>query len=129
MGLWTGLFLLLVLLAALFLYRRGFATTKCIRAVLFVYRPGRTADRVNLNACTGWTRRAVRFPESRVYHFDLTDSLSRGSAEVLLLDREKQPLLTLNRRSPAGTVDLDRKGRYALHWNFDGATGRCELRW
>lgn len=129
MGLWTGLFLLLVILVVLLLYRQGFVVTRRIRAVLFVYRPGRTADRLELNSCTGWTRRAVRLPKSGAYHFSLADSLSRGTAEVLLLDRNKQPLLTLNRRSPAGTVELHRNGRYILRWSFDGATGRCEVSW
>ena len=39
-----------------FLYSRGLAVTKCIAAVLFVFRAGRDADRVKIDSCNGWFR-------------------------------------------------------------------------
>ncbi len=36
------------------LYRQGLASSKCITAVLFVFRPGRQADSAFLDSCTGW---------------------------------------------------------------------------
>lgn len=41
------------------LYRRGFAVSKRIRAVLFVFRPGKNADRAALDTCTGRVRHAA----------------------------------------------------------------------
>ena len=111
------------------LYCRGLAVTKCIAAVLFVFRPGRDADRADLNSCTGWVRHAVRLHQGRAYEFSFKARLSNGSAEVLLLDRKKSPLLHLNGQSPTGTINLEESGRYYLHWEFQNTTGQCELHW
>ena len=43
------------------LYRQGFAVTKSIAAILFIFRPERQADRVSLDTCTGWVRNVGRF--------------------------------------------------------------------
>lgn len=111
------------------LYREGLAVTKSIAAVLFVFRPGKQGDSVSLNACTGWVRHVGRFRESRTYTFQLDCRLSKGSAEVVLLDRQKRELLRLSQGSPAGEIELSGNGRYFLCWEFQSATGNCELRW
>ena len=111
------------------LYREGLMVTKCIAAVLFVFRPGKQGDRVSLDSCSGWVRHMGRFRESRIYTFQLDCRLSKGSAEVVLLDRQKRELLRLSRGSPAGEVELSENGRYFLRWEFHQATGSCELRW
>lgn len=122
------LIILLALGAVVYLlYRRGLAVTKCIAAVLFVFRPGRDADRAELNSCSGWVRHMGRFHQGRAYEFSFEARLSKGEAEVSLLDRDKRPLLKLNRQSPTGTVKLEE--RYYLRWEFQNATGQCELSW
>lgn len=122
------LIILLALGAVVYLlYRRGLAVTKSIAAVLFVFRPGRDADRAKLNSCTGWVRHMGRFRRGRTYDFSFEARLSKGEAEVSLLDRDKRPLLKLNRQSPTGTVKLEE--RYYLRWEFQNATGQCELSW
>lgn len=122
------LIIILVLGAVIyFLYSRGLAVTKCIAAVLFVFRPGRDADRAELNSCSGWVRHMGRFHQGRVYEFSFEARLSKGEAEVSLLDRDKRPLLKLNRQSPTGTIKLEE--RYYLRWEFQNATGQCELNW
>lgn len=126
---WIWLFPLIGSFAGFVLYRRGIAVTKSIQAISFVFLPGRGADKAILDTCTGWVRHIGRFGESRTYTFFLDDHLLRGSAEVLLLDGKKQPLLKLNRQSLAGRVDLNRKNRYFLRWEWKGATGRCALHW
>lgn len=55
--------------------------------------------------------------------------LSKGSAEVMLLDRDKRQLMKLDSQSLTGKIDLDAKNKYYLRWEFKGATGKCELRW
>ena len=112
-----------------FLYTRGLAVTKCIAAVLFMFRPGREADRANLNSCTGWVRHVGRFRQGRAYEFFFEARLSKGEAEVSLLDRDKRTVLKLDSQSPGGRVTLERSGRYYLRWDFQNATGQCELRW
>ena len=37
-------------------YWGAIATTKCIKAIVFVFLPGKAADQVKLDACTGWVR-------------------------------------------------------------------------
>lgn len=111
------------------LYREGLAVTKSIAAVLFVFRPGRQGDSVSLDSCTGWVRHMGRFRESRIYAFHLDCRLSKGSAAVTLLDRQKRELLRLSQDAPGGEIELSGTGRYYLRWEFQNATGNCELRW
>lgn len=111
------------------LYRQGFAVTKSIAAILFIFRPERQADRVSLDTCTGWVRHVGRFHESRIYEFYLNCQLSNGDAEVTLLNSQVQALLRLNRNQPTGVIELEKKARYYLQWDFQRATGKCELCW
>ena len=111
------------------LYRQGLAVTKRIAAILFVFRPGREADRAKLDSCTGWVRHMGRFHQGQAYQFCFEAQLSKGEVEVSLLDRDKRPLLKLNRQSPTGTIKLEESGRYYLRWEFQNATGQCELNW
>lgn len=99
MWFWTGLFLVTGGLAVLFLYRLGMVTTKSIRAVLFVFRPGKNTDRVTADRCTGWVSHAGRFSESGVYSFTLDARLSQGEVQVLLLDQGKTAAV---KAGPAG---------------------------
>ncbi len=111
------------------LYCQGFVVTKSISAVLFIFRPGKQTDRVSLNSCTGWLRHARRFRQSGTYKFCLDCRLSKRSASVTLLDSRKQELLHLSRENSAGEIELNRAARYYLRWDFQHATGNCELRW
>lgn len=111
------------------LYRQGFAVTKCIAAVLFVFRMKRKGSRASLNTCTGWVRYRGRFRESRIYEFHFDCRLSGGDAEVILLDGQKQELIRLNRQQYTGDIKLDGKAQYYLQWEFHSATGKCGLHW
>lgn len=70
-----------------------------------------------------------RFHGDRTYEFTFDCQLSKGDAEVFLLDRHKQQLLKLNRQFPTGRAELKGKSRCYLHWEFKNATGKCELNW
>ena len=111
------------------LYCQGFIATKRISAVLFVFQPGKQADRVSLDSCTGWLRHARRFRQSGTYKFRLDYRLSKGSAGVSLLDNQKRELLRLSQDNPVGELELDKNARYYLRWDFKHATGNCELHW
>ena len=93
-------------------YFRSIAISKSIVAILFVFRPGRDADKATLDSCTGWVKHMGRFRESRTYEFTLDGQLSKGDVEVTLLDAKKEPLMKLNQQSPVGKIDLDAKNRY-----------------
>ena len=111
------------------LYRQGFAVTKSIAAILFIFRPERQADRASLDTCTGWVRHVGRFHESRIYEFHLNCQLSNGDAEVTLLNSQMQALLHLSRNQPTKVIELEKKSRYYLQWDFRGASGKFALRW
>ena len=109
-------------------YFRSIAASKRISAVLFIFRPGKDTDQAALNSCTGWVKHTGRFHESGTYEFALDAHLSKGCAEVILLDAKKQQLMKLNQQSPAGKIDLAAK-KYYLRWEFKSATGKCALHW
>lgn len=129
MKLWPLFFIVIVSILVYILYCQGIAVSRSIRAILHVFRPEKDADRVTLDSCTGWVRHVGKFHESRTYQFVFEDQLSKGDVDVLLLDKQKQPLLKLNRQSPTGKVELDGKNRYYLRWEYRNATGKCELHW
>lgn len=111
-------------------YWGAIAATKCIKAILFVFLPGKIGDKVKLDACTGWVRHMGRFYENRTYTFALDAQLTKGEAEVLLLDQKKQPLLKLSMQGPSQSLYLEGEtSRYYLQWKFQHASGKCELRW
>ena len=111
-------------------YWGAIATTKCIQAILFMFLPGKTGDKVKLDACTGWVRHMGRFYENRTYTFTLDVQLAKGETEVLLLDQKKQLLLKLNRQNPSQSIHLDGEtSRYYLQWKFQHTSGKCELHW
>ena len=125
---WPCLFVLVICAVVFFLYSQGLVESKKIKAILYVFRPEKDADRVTLDSCTGWVKHAGRFCESRSYEFTLECQLSSGDVDVILLDKEKQ-LLKLNQQTPIGKAELDSHSRYYLRWEFRNATGKCELRW
>lgn len=111
-------------------YWGAIAVTKCISAVVLAFLPGENADRARVDTCSGWLRHMGRFYESGTYTFAFDAYLTGGDAEVFLLDQEKQVLLRLNRYSPYQSIYIDgENSRYYLHWEFDHASGECELRW
>lgn len=111
-------------------YWGAIAATKCIKAILFVFLPGKIGDKVKLDACTGWVRHMGRFYENRTYTFALDAQLTKGEAEVLLLDQKKQPLLKLSMQDPSQSLYLEGEtSRYYLQWKFRHASGKCELHW
>ena len=126
---WTCFFILPFCFVIYLLYIKGLAVSKSIQAILYVFRPGKDADRVTLDSCTGWVKHVGRFRESRIYEFTLDCQLSKGDVEVFLLNKKKKQLLKLNRQFPAGSAELDGKSRYYLRWEFKNATGKCELHW
>lgn len=111
------------------MYQHGFAVSKSIMAVIFVFHPGLDGDRATVDRCTGWVSHAGRFRESRIYEFTLDARLTQGNVEVLLLNRKKAPLLKLSQWHPAAAATLYADERYFLRWEFSSATGECELHW
>lgn len=112
-----------------YLWLQGFITTKSLIAILFAFRPGKQSDRVYLDSCTGWLRHGRQFHQSVAHEFFLDCKLSQGDVEVSLLDSQKQELFRLNRQKSAIRIELRKGARYYLLWEFENASGQCELHW
>ena len=125
-----SIILLVALCAVIYLlYSQGIAISKSIAAIIFVFRPGRNADRVTVDSCTGWVKHVGRFHKRRTYEFFFDAQLSKGDVEVILSDQEEQQLIKLDQQSPTCKIDIDAENKYYLRWEFKSATGKCELRW
>lgn len=46
----------LVILAVYLFYLRGAAVTKCLAALVFVFRRSKSGDNVRIRSCTGWAK-------------------------------------------------------------------------
>lgn len=114
--------------AALYLlWANGYMVTQAKRALKYVeWGKGK---RASFSACSGFTRRRVRFAESRTYRFAFTAELSKGEVSAELLDADKQTLLRLSADAPEGELDLSRGSRYYLVVRFRSATGQYWLSW
>lgn len=122
-------FITAFLILMFLLYRQGLATSKCIRAILFVFRRGTQRDSASFNSCTGWVRHMVLFRQSQLYEFSLDCQLLQGEAHIILLDHHRRELLHLNQYKAVGSANLKNNTPYVLRWEFKNATGKCELRW
>ena len=111
------------------LYRQGFAVSKCVKAVLFVFRRGKRSDYASLNSCSGWVRHRLPVRHDQIYEFNLDCRLVQGETEVTLMAPQRHELLRLNQYQATGCVNLNKKTSYSLCWSFQNATGKCELRW
>ena len=130
MGVWWSCAALAAGLGLVYLlYSRGFAVSKSIRAVLFLFQPGGDQDKAVVNSCSGWVEHVGLFREARIYAFTLDAQLANGDVEVTLLDRDRRQLLRLNRYYPSDSVGLEGGARYYLRWEFRNATGSCTLAW
>ena len=61
-------------------YWGAIAATKCIKAIVFVFLPGKAGDKMKLDACPGWVRHMGRFYENRTSAWTLVSWASKASA-------------------------------------------------
>lgn len=119
----------LVFLAVYLFFRRGPAVTKCLAALVFVFRRSKNGDNVRVSSCTGWAKHTVRLREGRVCEFHLDAQCLRGETSVSLLDGEKQELLRLTQYLPDRSICPVGSDRYSLRWEFKHASGEFALSW
>lgn len=88
-----------------------------------MYVESMKGKRASYSSCTGYTRRIIKFKESKIYHFVFTQELTNGEVSEELLDSNKQCILCLNDNAPSASVDLNHKIRYYQVFRFKPATG------
>ena len=116
----TGIIIAAVLVCAVayLLYENGYAVTQVKRAVMYIESAkGRKAS---FSACSGYTRRIVKFAESRNYHFTFAPELNKGECPAgLNLEKENFSLLTAASRAR----HISRNGVILFVYRFKSASG------
>lgn len=103
--------------------------TKSIMAILFLFRPGKLGDKAEVNSCNGWVQHRGAFREPRVYAFIFQAQLAKGNVSVSIFDAGKREVLRLSQGIPTGEIAVAEGEKYYVRWEFEDATGKCELRW
>lgn len=109
------------------LYINGIAITNMKGAIMYV--ESFKGKRASFDSCTGYTRRVVKFKDSRLYHFTFTSELRKGDVSAELLNADKQQILCLNRTHQSDRIEIDKTKRYYLVFRFRSATGNYYLDW
>ena len=110
------------------MYINGFLVIRAISALVFfsTNRKRRTNPSAIVRACTGRTRKVLKFKESRTYHFSFTSELSKVSITAEIQGRNKETLLLLDGENTSGDLDVKAEERYYLVVRFKRATGNYE---
>ena len=111
----------------LLLYGNGYLVLQSKRAVMYI--GSKRGKKAKFSSCTGYTKRVVKFKESREYHFCLTTELSAGEVTVELLERKGQPVLCLDSYVSEGNFSADAEKKYHLVIRFESASGSYEIDW
>ena len=107
--------------------RCGFLVLQMKRAL--TYTASMDGKKARFSACSGYTKRSLYFPESRIYHFELLQELTKGNVSVEIFDYQKQQILLLDGETKTGDIDAQKGKRYCMIVRFKGATGRYEIDW
>ncbi|MCM1148891.1 MAG: hypothetical protein NC319_02230 [Butyricicoccus sp.] len=125
----TSVLAALIFLAIYLFLRSGAAVTKCLAALVFVFRRSKNAANVHVSSCTGWAKHTVRLQEGRIYEFHLDALCPKGETAVFILDGKKQGLLRLTPYLPSGSVMPGEGACCYLRWEFKHASGKFTLSW
>ncbi|MDD3369690.1 MAG: hypothetical protein PHP50_12565 [Lachnospiraceae bacterium] len=113
------------------LYSYGYITVQTKRALMYIGTVGwgRNLSGAKVKGCTGHTRRVIRFPESRVYHFLLEYGITDGSVVIEIKSKDKQELLVLDQDKKEGSIMVEANRKYYLVVSFQHADGKYEVTW
>ena len=114
-----------------FLHSNGYMYSQSKSALSFFGdgRGQRNCMGFSFTRCTGWVSRVLKVKEAGIYRFDLDASLSAGTVQFQVLDRNKLPVLTLNPDNTRGRIPLESKQRYFVKMQFMHTSGGCAATW
>lgn len=123
----TIILLLTIGIVFYLLYINGFLAAQSKMAVLYI--GSLRGNNAKFSSCTGYTKRVIRFKDSRTYHIVFDSELTRGSVSVEILNSVKQTIICLRSNTVSGNIDVERGKRYYLVVRFQSATGSYTLSW
>ena len=109
------------------LYINGFLAIQSKRAILYV--GSLKGNSARFSSCTGYSKRVIRFRDSRAYFVVFDSDLTKGDVLVEILNSAKQTVVCLNCNTPNGRINVEKGKRYYLLIHFQSATGRYTLSW
>lgn len=128
---WIGIIIFMVIFAGVmvFLYFNGIIETTCKAALVFFHERTGQSEKFQMNRCTGTLKRIMKFKEEGTYEFTLDYSFAKGSAEAVILDRQKVEMARLDGDCCRTAFFVNKGERYYIKWKFSSASGECELKW
>lgn len=128
-GLLIGIPLLSLLL--ILLYRNGYIPIRVVRALLFIGSTGirQNQCRARFSGCTGFIQYVLTFRKAEIILFSFDCAITKGSVQVFVLDKTKQPVLKLTPDAPTGQLRVVPHQRYYIKIVFDRADGSYHLIW
>ena len=109
------------------LYINGYLVINAKRALIYIGSMG--GRKATFTSCTGYTKRVVKFKESKDIHFHFDLELTKGDVTMELLDESKQCILQLDHTNQHARIHIETKKRYYLVFRFKSASGRYLLTW
>lgn len=109
------------------LYINGILAIQTKRAILYI--GSLRGNGAKFTSCSGYTKRIIRFEESKIYRMALNTELSAGKLWVEIFDSEKRKLFSLDRDIQNGVIIAEKGKRYYLVVHFKSATGNYSLKW
>ena len=121
--------ILLLIIGIVFylLYINGFLTVQTKRAILYV--GSLKGNSARFSSCTGYSKRVIRFRDSRTYCVFFDSELIKGNVSVEILNSAKQTVVCLNSNIPNGSINVEKGKKYYLLIRFQSATGSYTLSW
>lgn len=126
---WTTISVTLILLYLL--YSNGYLIMQSKRAATFTGDGKGQKNRMGFSVtkCSGWASKVLKVKGDGIYRFALDTALSAGTVQFQVLNRDKQPVLTLNPDTVRGRVRLEKGQRYFVKLQFIHTSGTCAASW
>ena len=123
----TIILLLIIGIVFYLVYINGFLSIQSKRAILYI--GSLKGNSARFSSCTGYSKRVIRFRDSRIYCVAFDSELTKGDVSVEILNSAKQTVACLSLNTPNGRIDAEKGKRYYLLIRFQSATGRYILSW
>ena len=123
----TIILILIIGIVFYLLYINGFLSIQSKRAILYI--GSLKGNSARFSSCTGYSKRVIRFRDSRAYFVVFDSDLTKGDVSVEIVNSAKQTMICLNSSIPNGIINVEKGKRYYLLIRFQSATGRYTFSW